>query len=324
MITGIHHTGLVVHDLDASIDFFIESADFEVASRFDLADTVVNRALFQLPDATGRTALLQGTLGCIELFEFVANAGRSFQRPEIFAAGIRHVCLQGGMDNVLFDRMVARGATAHAPLSGLGTGNLYAYIRDREGNVIEIEGVPWKPGEVTRAWYAHTAIVTPAIDRLSEFYAMVTGSPVHRRGSFGPDHKFDVVGGLHDARFHGAWLRAGNAELEFWQYLTPLTEAVPPRAMSDLGWNHVCFESDDIDSDIDRLRTAGVELHLPVSEFGNARVAFCRDPDGNVFELLQPNEQATLNVATLHAGRDATALRAAKSALYAPSEAAAS
>ena len=322
MITGIHHTGLVVRDLDASIDFFRKGADFEVASRFDLADTAINRALFELADATGRAALLKGTLGCIELFEFTVNASRVIRHPTIFEAGIRHVCLQGGMDNVLFGRMVAQGATAHAPLSGLGTGNLYAYIRDREGNIIEIEGVPWKPGDVTRAWYAHTAIVTPAIDRLSEFYAMVTGSPVHRRGSFGPDPKFDVVGGLHDARFHGAWLRAGNAELEFWQYLTPLTEAVPPRAMSDLGWNHVCFESNDIDSDIDRLRTAGVELHLPVSEFGNARIVFCRDPDGNIFELLQPNEQATVNVAALHAGRDAALLRAAKSAFYAPTAAA--
>ena len=322
MITGIHHTGLVVRDLDASIDFFRKGADFEVASRFDLADTAINRALFELADATGRAALLKGTLGCIELFEFTVNASRVIRHPTIFEAGIRHVCLQGGMDNVLFDRMVAQGASAHAPLSGLGTGNLYAYIRDREGNIIEIEGVPWKPGDVTRTWYAHTAIVTPAIDRLSEFYAMVTGSPVHRRGSFGPDPKFDVVGGLHDARFHGAWLRAGNAELEFWQYLTPLTEAVPPRAMSDLGWNHVCFESNDIDSDIDRLRTAGVELHLPVSEFGNARIVFCRDPDGNIFELLQPNEQATVNVAALHAGSNAALLRAAKSAFYAPTAAA--
>ncbi len=315
MITGIHHTGLVVRNLDASIGFFTNGADFQAVSSFDVADTPANRALLQVTDATGRAVLMQGTLGCVELFEFAANNGKATLRSEIFDAGIRHICLQGGMNDILFDRMVAQGAKAHAPLSGLGTGNLYAYVRDLEENVIEIEGVPWQP-EVARAWYAHTAIVTPDIDRLSDFYAMITGSPVHRRGTFGPDHKFDVVSGLGDARFHGAWLRTGNAELEFWQYLAPPTVAVSRRVMTDPGWSHICFETDDIDGDVDRLRDAGVELHAPVGEFGNARVAFCRDPDGNAFELLELNESDMPTIATLNSMGDARLLRQARSAYY--------
>lgn len=321
MITGVHHTGLVIRHLDAGITFFSQGADFKVISRSDVADTLANRTLFQAADATGRVALLKGTLGCIKLFEFAVNAGGTSRQPDIFEAGIRHICLQGGMDDTLFDRMVARGASAHAPMSGLGTGNLYAYVRDGEGNPIEIEGVPWKPSDVARAWYAHTAIVTPDIDRLSVFYAMVTGSFVHRRGTFGPDHKFDVVGGFRGARFHGAWIRAGNAELEFWQYATPLTEVAPRRVVTDPGWSHVCFERDDLDGDVERLRSAGVEFHAPIGEFGSARVSFCRDPDGNVIELVQADQGSAVTVVDRIETGDGPRLRAAKLSFYAPSKA---
>jgi hypothetical protein len=57
--------------------------------------------------------------------------------------------------------------------------------------------------------------------------------------------------------------------------------------MASPGWNHLCFETDDIDGDHDRLSSGGVELHGPPAAFGEARVMFGRDPDGNVFELLQ-------------------------------------
>lgn len=315
MITGIHHTGLVVRDLEASIAFFTRGADFTVASRFDIADTPPNRSLLQVDCAGGRAALLRGTLGCVELFAFDAATNAAPVRSDIFAAGIRHICIQGALDDVLFDRMVHAGATAHARPSGLGTGNLYAYIRDPEGNVIEVEGVPWTPQEFASAWYAHTAIVTPDIRRLSDFYAMVTGAPVHRRGTFGPDHKFDRVGGLTNMRFHGAWLRTANAELEFWQYVAPLTAPAPRRVMTALGWNHVCFETNDIDADVARLSAAGIELHAPVQQSGAARIAFFRDPDGNVFELLQPQAGA-INVAALTAEADASALRAARDAYH--------
>ncbi len=318
MITGIHHTGLVVRDLDAAIAFYAAGADFAVVSRFAITDTPATRELLQVPDAAGEAALLRGTLGCIELFAFAANRARPECRPAVSQAGIRHICVQGALDEVLFSRLADAGAAWHARPSGLGTGNLYAYIRDPEGNILEVEGVPWAPAGEPRAWYAHTALVTPDIDRLSAFYARVTGAPVHRRGSFGPDVKFDVVGGFENARFHGAWLRTANAELEFWQYLEPETSPEPRRRVSDLGWNHLCFETDDLAADIARLTADGVEFHGPAMDFGGASVAYARDPDGNVFELLQPAAQSSLTVAALAADPGARALHHARTRHFAP------
>ncbi|ESZ89118.1 MAG: hypothetical protein Q27BB25_00110 [Blastomonas sp. CACIA14H2] len=193
MITGLHHTGLVVSDLDAAIAFFTSQQAFAVASRFDLADTPENRAMLQMDDARARVALLRGTLGAIELFEYsdaghCANPGR-----EVYSAGIRHICLQQDLSDSLYDGFVSAGAASHSRPSGLGTGNSYVYIRDPEGNIIELEGVPWAPAAADRPWFAHTAIVSPDMPRLLAFYALLTGQESARQGAFGPDPKFDRV-----------------------------------------------------------------------------------------------------------------------------------
>jgi len=296
MITGLHHTGLVVSDLDAAIAFYTSQQAFAVASRFDLADTPENRAMLQLDDARARVAFLRGTLGAIELFEYADAGHRADPEREVYSAGIRHICLQQDLSDILYDGFVRAGAASHSRPSGLGTGNSYVYIRDPEGNIIELEGVPWAPAAADRPWFAHTAIVSPDMPRLLAFYAMLTGQESARQGSFGPDPKFDRVAGIANVRFDGGWLRLSNAELEFWQYHQPLTTPVARRALNTPGWNHVCFESDDLEADCQRLVSQGIELHGPPQDVGSATVLFGRDPDGNVFELLQPAQGASLTV----------------------------
>ena len=317
MITGLHHTGLSVRDLDAAIAFYSIEHAFRLVSRFDVADTAENRALLQVENSAARAALMIGTLGGLELFEY--EAGRECEASDraIYAAGIRHVCLQSAISDHLYDKMVAGGAGTHARPAGLGTGNSYVYIRDPEGNLVELEGTPWAPRTARRPWFAHTALVTPDISRLSAFYSLLTGSPVHRQGRFGPDHKFDLVGGIADLRFKGAWLRLANAELEFWEYDQPRTTAVERRNATAIGWNHLCFESDDIDADHARLLALGVEVHSPPHPFGSARVFFGRDSDGNIFELLQPGPKAPITVATMLTDPEGHAVDAARTAFRA-------
>ncbi|WP_242774358.1 VOC family protein [Sphingopyxis sp. YF1] len=314
MITGIHHTGLSVRDLDAAIAFYTRERSFTLLYRFEIADSDANRTMLQLPNAGARGAFLQGALGCLEIFQFSAEWDGDFGEREVYTAGIRHICLQTGISDALFDAMCASGASAHARPAGLGTGNSYAYIRDPEGNLLELEGTPWAPPAATRSWFAHTALVTPDIERLSGFYAMLTGIDVHQRGSFGPDRKFDIVAGIADVQFDGAWLRLANAELEFWQYRQPATISVARRNAAEIGWNHLCFESDDIDADYARLAAAGVEMHGAPMKFGVARVAFGRDPDGNIFELLQPGPSAGVTVGAMLAKPDGQLIDTARTA----------
>jgi len=312
MIKGFHHAGLSVLDLDAAIAFYANEQAFELLYRFEIADSPANRALLQAGNASARGAFMRGTLGSLELFEFAADGIVATPDRAVYAAGIRHICLQTGISDRLYDGLVAAGASTHARPAGLGTGNSYVYIRDPEGNLIELEGTPWAPSAASRPWFAHAALVTPDIDLLTGFYAMLTGIDVHRRGSFGPDAKFDLVAGIPDVRFDGAWLRLANAELEFWQYDQPRTVPMERRSAVAPGWNHLCFESDDIVADYARLAAQGVELHGPPHDFGKAQVFFGRDPDGNIFEVLQPGEGATVTVATMLADTEGSTVDAAR------------
>ena len=73
MITGLHHVGLSVLNLDAAIDFYTKQHAYNLSHRFDVEDNANNRAMLQLDNASARGAFLQGSLGCLELFEYACK-----------------------------------------------------------------------------------------------------------------------------------------------------------------------------------------------------------------------------------------------------------
>lgn len=63
----------------------------------------------------------------------------------------------------------------------------------------------------------------------------------------------------------------------------------PPR-LNGLGPTHAALTVDDLEALHGRLSDAGVRFLSPplVSADGQARVAFCADPDGTLLELVEP------------------------------------
>lgn len=288
MIKGIHHAGLSVSDLDAAIAFYATAHAFHEVHRFSVLNTPQSRALLQVDDPSADVALLAGTNGFLEIFAFKNRPmDQAPQQPAIHHAGIRHMCLQAVACDPLYDQFVAAGATTHARPSGLGTGHLYCYIRDPEANILELEGVPHATALQSDPWLAHIAIVTPDIVRLAAFYTVLTGNAPHNTGSFGPGRRFDTVAGLEGVEFDGAWIKAGDTQIELWHYRHPVTEAAKPANAARLGWNHVAFEVEDVEADYARLMAAGIVFHGPPASRGHAKLVFGRDPDGNIFELLE-------------------------------------
>lgn len=290
MIKGIHHTALNVLDLDRAIAFYSTAGCFELALRFEIEDSARTQALFQLPCGVAQVALLRGPTGYLELFEF-ASASAAARLPQVHEAGIRHICVIAQDCQPVYEALLAAGATAHAPPSGLGTGALYCYLRDPEGNIVELEGAPWAEGMHETPWYTHTAIVSADIKRLGAFYENLVGDTIYRSGAFGPDPKFDRVAGLAGIEFDGAWLRAANAQIELWRYRAPTTETVAPRVFSAPGWSHICFECDNVESEYVRLSGLGVEFLGPPAEGAFSRFVFARDVDGNIVELMTPTRK---------------------------------
>jgi glyoxylase I family protein len=116
----------------------------------------------------------------------------------------------------------------------------------------------------------HVAIVTPSLARLRAFYVDSLGLP--EIGGF-PEHGIIFVG-------------AGALSIEL------IEQAGVSLADRPGGWHHLALEVADVDRRCAELSARGVPFHSPPEDFPPEapamRIAFCRDPDGNVVELLQP------------------------------------
>lgn len=68
----------------------------------------------------------------------------------------------------------------------------------------------------------------------------------------------------------------------------------PDYPVSDGGFTHFGVIVDDLDATYEKLRKAGVRIHSPIITFmgGSMRAIYCRDPDGNVFEIMEPGTPA--------------------------------
>lgn len=140
----------------------------------------------------------------------------------------------------------------------------------------------------------HTAISTPDVARLAAFYCDLFGFAVEfdfpwdesnaefRRTHAAPETKGRVL-----------MLSRGTSRLELFEYAKPVPRTVDgPRRNADHGVAHFCFEVKDIESEYERLRAAGVAfLSEPVPQ-AYVKVCYGRDPDGNLFELLEFGESA--------------------------------
>ncbi len=300
MISGLHHIGLGVADLDNATGFFENVAGFSVVSRHKLdADNSLRDALNKegLPI---EIALIAGPNGYIQCTAKGSVIDRKEDTvPPINTSGIRHFCLQNRDCDMLADGVWnASGSLIADPLD-LGTGNQYAYARDSEGNIIEIEGLPFAPAEQS-TWIGHVAIVTPKLDRLINFYRTILGTELQGRSMVGPGPQSDKMGGLNDAQLEGAWLPTDNMLLEFWQFHSPLSPSKHRcTTMLDLGYTHICLETDDLDHDFEHMIQAGATAICEPVETCNARIQLARDPDGNIIELLEPQKGFSQTISAL-------------------------
>jgi len=57
--------------------------------------------------------------------------------------------------------------------------------------------------------------------------------------------------------------------------------------LTKIGFNHVCFSVDDIESEVDRLTTKGVKTRNEITEFNNRKLIYLAGPEGITVELAQ-------------------------------------
>ena len=135
----------------------------------------------------------------------------------------------------------------------------------------------------------HVAISVHNMERSIAFYRDMFGmeavTPIFPFG--GPDNA--AVQGLDDPQGRMCVIQKDTTRLELFEYAQPAPQSKDPNyPVSDHGYSHFGFEVDGIEAIYDRLAAAGVRFHAPVTTFPSGmKATYGRDPDGNVFELLE-------------------------------------
>ncbi len=137
--------------------------------------------------------------------------------------------------------------------------------------------------------FHHAAISTPDIERALEFYCGPLEGELMRRGELRPN----MTGvkerlGLKACAAKTALVRIGGAYIELFEFSAPEPPAnTTPRPVHHHGLTHLCFVVDDCTAAYEKLKNLGVEFHAPPLRMPTgSSFTYGRDPDGNVFEIV--------------------------------------
>jgi lactoylglutathione lyase len=118
----------------------------------------------------------------------------------------------------------------------------------------------------------HTCLNVMDLDRSIEFYTKQMGLKFVSRREV-KQNNAEIAFLKDDAE--------GALELTHWREKKTLTEGE--------NFDHIAFETDDIDASVRGLRAEGVTIAMePFTLLGSSsKIAFVKDPDGNWLELIQ-------------------------------------
>ena len=299
-VIGIHHVGMSVTDLKASVEFYSQALGVRLQNTPDTMQADDDSLGFSTPS---NSAVLAFPNGYLKLSEYDRS---DFSPPPVLPVkgpGITHVCYQSPTSEDIYQRLINGGATTvsrgEQPVHLLGQGVYYAYARDHDGIMYETEHLDHAPFEGP-IWLSHAALVSPDLDRLVEFYSLLLDAKPNRRTDRASGPRFDEVAGYDNVMIRAAWFDIGNMILEMWQFVNPVTpEPQRPSVIEDVGYNKVAFEVSDLQKEYERLTALGVRFLSSPATSVDGWEACLRDPDGNLISLIQPKTQDDLSVSHL-------------------------
>lgn len=303
-IKGVHHVGLAVTELEPMLDFYQASTDFTLIERKTVADNPAANTIFGQADLEFEYAVLESSSMRLELYQFATELNSTRKNMPVQGPGITHTCYQSAVANPLYDKFTTAGATiisrGNEPVDVGGYGVRYAYARDPEGNIFELEEIDQeliRKSGYDSNWQIqddHTrmtqvAFATHDLNRLISFYAQILDINPYRAGSYSDNQKLDEIADIDNLSLSATWFKMdGEGKvLEFWEYKNPKTvEKYQKTSPTQPGYSF-SFEVGDIQQEYQRMSALGVSFIAPPQQLGDYLISFAHDPDGNVFSLRQ-------------------------------------
>ena len=139
--------------------------------------------------------------------------------------------------------------------------------------------------------FHHPGIVVPDLDRAIEFYTEFLGYELYSRSSWTSENDgFNQVIGLDGSAASFCMLSGGNGYIELFEYEAPAA-TVDPAALgaNEPGIRHIAIAVSDVAAMLERcVELGGHKMNDPFSVPGGATAVYCRDPFGNLMELVEP------------------------------------
>jgi catechol 2,3-dioxygenase-like lactoylglutathione lyase family enzyme len=147
MLKGLHHAGVSVSDLDRSLTFYRDVLGLEVFVVAERTDETIGQ-IVGYPGAKIKLAFcgVPGDSARVELLQYLEPTGAA-NDGETFRPGSGHVCFRVDDIQTHFEQLVAAGymPRSSAPvtiLQGPNTGTKALYVRDPDGNTVELSEPP--------------------------------------------------------------------------------------------------------------------------------------------------------------------------------------
>jgi catechol 2,3-dioxygenase-like lactoylglutathione lyase family enzyme len=93
-----------------------------------------------------------------------------------------------------------------------------------------------------------------------------------------------------EAEFFGLSLPGSHTNIELIQYFSPIGGRDPDLSRANqLGFRHIAFEVDDIETEVKRLKANGVQFQSNIQVWGKTgkKLVYCYGPDGIILEFAQ-------------------------------------
>jgi len=140
-VRGVHHTAVVVPDLDEAITFYTELLDAEIIERdrWRAPNPEVDSAI-GLSDSSADGVMLRGSGSYIELWQYLApqRHGASPLERGAHELGWRHLALEVAEINVAIQQVCELGGSTMGEPLRYPNGGAAVYCRDPFGNIIEL------------------------------------------------------------------------------------------------------------------------------------------------------------------------------------------
>ena len=144
---------------------------------------------------------------------------------------------------------------------------------------------------------AHIGITVSDIDTSKEFYGKTLGLPFSGEMIM-EGEATDLLFGMESCVVKVAYFSTGDnsPKVELIEFVnhSPLANK---SQLNRLSISELCFDVEDIDTFVERLRAEGVEFlskpqyfDLTAQGFGCSKAVYLKDPDGNILEFIETLE----------------------------------